>query len=118
MTADPLKGAAWCITATGKILDVPWAVYASRSYIERHGAPRSAEEIEQHFVVLCDDCGSECRAASWLRSVAPHAKIAVRCDTGYEQVGLVKSGAGLAPMLTYKGDADLVRVIGFRWDRD
>jgi DNA-binding transcriptional LysR family regulator len=94
-----------------KILDVQWAVYASESYIERHGAPQCVEDINQHFVVICDDCQSECRATSWLRSFAPHAKIAVRCDTGYEQVGLVKSGAGLAPLLTYKGDADLVCVI-------
>jgi DNA-binding transcriptional LysR family regulator len=94
-----------------KILDVQWAVYASRSYIERHGAPRCVEDINQHFLVVCDDCQSECRATNWLRSIAPRAKIAARCETGYEQVGLVKSGAGLAPMLTYKGDADLVRVI-------
>jgi DNA-binding transcriptional LysR family regulator len=94
-----------------KILDVQWAVYASRSYIERHGAPKCVEDINQHFVVVCDDSQSECRATRWLRSVAPRAKIAVRCETGHEQVGLVKSGAGLAPMLTYKGDADLIRVI-------
>jgi DNA-binding transcriptional LysR family regulator len=94
-----------------KILDAQWAVYASQSYIERHGAPQCVEDIDQHFVVVCDDCKSECRPTSWLRSVAPRAKIAVRCETGYEQVGLVKSGAGLAPLLTYKEDADLVRVM-------
>ena len=94
-----------------KILDTPWAVYASKSYIERHGAPQCVEDIDQHLIVVCDDCKSECRATSWLRSVAPRAKIAVRCDTGYEQVGLVKSGAGLAVLLTCEEDADLVRVI-------
>ena len=94
-----------------KILDVPWAVYASELYIERHGAPQSAEDIDRHFIVVCDDARSECPATNWLRSVAPRAKIAARCDTGYEQVGLVKSGAGLAPLLACEWADDLVRVI-------
>jgi DNA-binding transcriptional LysR family regulator len=94
-----------------KISDVPWAVYASKSYIERHGAPQCAEDIDRHFVVVCDDSKSECPATSWLRSVAPRAKIAARCDAGYEQVGLVKSGARLAPLLACERDDDLVRVI-------
>lgn len=94
-----------------KIADVPWAVYAGKSYIERHGAPHCVEDIERHFVVTCGDPIADCPSASWLRSVAPRARVAARCDTGYEQVRLVKSGAGLALMMAYERDDDLVRVI-------
>lgn len=94
-----------------KIADVPWAVYASRSYIERHGAPESAEDINRHFVVACCE-SADCSAARWLRSVAPHATVAAYCDTGLEQVLAVKSGVGLAPLLTYHEESsELVRVI-------
>jgi DNA-binding transcriptional LysR family regulator len=94
-----------------KIADVPWAVYAARSYIERHGAPRCAEDMERHFVVSCDDRTSECPGTKWLRSVAPHARVAASCDTAYEQMRLVKSGAGLAPLLACHRDDEFVRVI-------
>jgi len=94
-----------------KIADVPWAVYAARSYIERHGAPRCPEDIKRHFVVTCDDPNSECPGTTWLRSVAPRAKVAAWCDTGSEQVRFVRSGAGLAPLLAYKRDDEFVRVI-------
>jgi DNA-binding transcriptional LysR family regulator len=34
-----------------KIADAPWAVFASRSYVDRHGAPACVADIEHHFVV-------------------------------------------------------------------
>jgi DNA-binding transcriptional LysR family regulator len=43
--------------------------------------------------------------------VAPHATVVVRCETGSEQLRAVRSGAGIAPLLTHNEDADLVRVI-------
>lgn len=92
-----------------KIADVGWAVYASRSYISRHGAPECLEDIEHHFVVACN-C-SEGHAEKWLRSVAPHGTVVARCDAGSDQLRAVKSGAGLAFLLAYQRDDDLVRVI-------
>jgi DNA-binding transcriptional LysR family regulator len=34
-----------------KIADNPWAVYASRSYIERHGRPERPEDINHHAII-------------------------------------------------------------------
>jgi DNA-binding transcriptional LysR family regulator len=52
------------------------------------------------------------RAARWLRSIAPHATIAARCDNWPGLLLAVKSGAGLAPMPIADGDRDgeLMRV--------
>jgi DNA-binding transcriptional LysR family regulator len=94
-----------------KIADAPWAVYASSSYIERHGAPARVEDIERHFVVACGGAIADYPAARWLRSVAPHSTVAARCDNWSALVLAVKSGAGLAPLLAYQGDSDLVLVI-------
>jgi DNA-binding transcriptional LysR family regulator len=94
-----------------KIADVPWAVYASKSYIDRHGAPACPDDIRRHFIVMCN-CGSrEGVAERWLRSVAPHATVVARCDTGSEQLRAVKSGAGLALLLAHQRTGDLIRVI-------
>lgn len=94
-----------------KIADAPWAVYASRSYVERHGAPARVEDIGRHFVVACGGSISDYPAAKWLHSVAPHATVAARCDNWSGLVLAVKSGAGIAPLLAYQGDHELVRVI-------
>ena len=96
-----------------KIAEVPWAVYASRSYVERHGRPERLEDIEHHFVVACDGEIANYAAAQWLRSVAPHAKVAARSENWPGLVLAVKSGVGLGPLPTHHGDQEkeLVRLI-------
>jgi DNA-binding transcriptional LysR family regulator len=96
-----------------KIGEGHWGVYASRSYVERHGRPERPEDIERHFVVAFDGAIAHYPAAQWLHSVAPYATVAARSDNWPGFVLAVKSGAGLAPLLISEGDRDdeLVRVI-------
>jgi DNA-binding transcriptional LysR family regulator len=58
-----------------KIAEGPWAVYASRSNIERHGRPERSEHIGCHRVVKCDGIIAEHSAGRWLRLVAPQATL-------------------------------------------
>jgi DNA-binding transcriptional LysR family regulator len=96
-----------------KIAEASWAVYASREYVKRHGRPDSLQEIERHFVVACGDSIAHYPGAQWLRSVAPNAAVVTRSDNWPGLVLAVKSGAGLAALMTFQGDSDteLVRVI-------
>lgn len=96
-----------------KIATGHWAVYASRSYVERHGRPERLEDVERHFVVACDGEISDYPAARWLRSVAPHATVAARSDNWPGFVLAVKSGAGLGPLPINHGDreSELVRIL-------
>src|SRR5687768_16554444 len=97
-----------------KIADSLWAVYASRRYIEQHGAPQRVEDLERHLVVGLDESMAKHRAATWLARVAPNAKIVARNNSVLGLVYAVKSGIGLAPLPTALGDnePDLVRVLG------
>jgi DNA-binding transcriptional LysR family regulator len=96
-----------------KIAEASWAVYASPAYIERHGRPDSPQDIERHFIVACGDSIAHYPGAQWLRSVAPNAAIVTRSDNWPGLVLAVKSGAGLAALMTFQGDSDteLVKVI-------
>ena len=96
-----------------KLADAPWAVYASRSYVERHGRPECPEDIKRHSVVAFSSGMAEHSAARWLRSVAPHATVAARCDGVPALVLAVKSGAGLGPLpvALAERESDLVRLI-------
>ena len=96
-----------------QIAKVPWAVYASHSYIERHGRPECLKDIEHHVVIAYDGEIADYAAARWLRSVAPGARVAARSENWPGYVLAVKSGAGLGPLPIHHGDREreLVRLI-------
>lgn len=97
-----------------KIADVPWALYCSRAYLERHGRVECAEDINRHAVIEFDGDIRDHHAAQWLRSVAPNATVVARSNTVPGLMMTVKSGAGLAPLpMPLAGrEADLVGVFG------
>jgi DNA-binding transcriptional LysR family regulator len=96
-----------------KIADSPWAVYASKSYVKRHGSIRTIDDINKHAVVRYDGEMSDCRAARWLREVAPNARVAARSDNLPALTMAVKSGAAAAPLPVVVGeDEDFVCVFG------
>lgn len=96
-----------------KIGDSIWAVYASRTYIERHGRPQRLEDLAQHALVGFDDTMAKHRIAAWLRRVAPNAVLAARSNSVLGLVYSAKAGVGVAPLPIALGDAepDLVQVI-------
>jgi len=96
-----------------KVADSIWAVYASRTYIDRHGKPASVADLRQHSIVGFDAPMAKHRAASWLAEIAPDANIVVRVTSILGLVSAAKSGAGVAPLPTALGDveAELVQVI-------
>jgi DNA-binding transcriptional LysR family regulator len=91
-----------------KIAEGAWGVYASRAYVERHGAPVCPTDIVHHSVVESNHW-----AAHWVRRVAPGARVAAHSDSWAGLLMAVKSGAGVAPMPHVIGDreGELVRVI-------
>jgi DNA-binding transcriptional LysR family regulator len=97
-----------------KIADVPWAVYASRSYVERNGKPRRPEDIKDHSIIELTGEIAALGAARWLPSKAPQARITGQASNVPSVLLAVKSGAGLAPLPEPLADLDqdLVRVIG------
>ena len=99
-----------------KIADVPWAVFGSKAYAERHAKPLRPEDIAKHSVVEFDGPMKRHAAALWMRSVAPRARIAARGESVSEIMMAVKSGVGLAPLPTpfAKREIDLVMVLESR----
>lgn len=96
-----------------KISDNPWAVYASRDYIARHGRPRDVSEIGRHALIGLDGSLADIHSAKWLRSVAPDAVVAVRSNSVIGLLLMVRTGIGLATLPVHIGDAedDLERVL-------
>lgn len=80
------------------IANSPWAIFASQSYIRRHGRPEGPEDLDQHAIVEFAGELAANHAARWLRAVAPKATISARGDSMLGVLAAVKSGAGLAPL--------------------
>jgi DNA-binding transcriptional LysR family regulator len=97
-----------------KIGDSLWAVYASRTYIERHGRPQRIEDLAQHALVGFDDTMAKHRITSWLNDVAPNTTLAARSNSVLGLVYSAKAGMGIAPLPIALGDAepDLIRILG------
>jgi DNA-binding transcriptional LysR family regulator len=97
-----------------KIADVPWALYCSRHYADRHGRVERTEDLDQHAIIEFDGGIRDHHAARWLRSVAPNAKVVARSNTVPGLLMTVRSGAGLAPlpMPLATGDPDLICTLG------
>jgi DNA-binding transcriptional LysR family regulator len=95
-----------------KIAEVPWAVFASRDYVERRGAPATLADIGRHDIIQFDGPIADHTAARWMKSIAPHARVAARCTSTPALVLAVKSGAGISPLpiIAVEREPDLVRL--------
>jgi DNA-binding transcriptional LysR family regulator len=96
-----------------KIADSIWAVYASKTYIERHGRPANAGELARHALVGFDDTMARHRIAQWLRQVAPDVPLAARSSSVLGLIYSIKAGIGVGPLPVPLGDAepDLIQVL-------
>jgi DNA-binding transcriptional LysR family regulator len=96
-----------------KIADSIWAVYASRSYIDRNGAPHSVEDLKHHPLIAFDESMTRHRLSTWLHEIAPAAQLAARSNSVLGLVSAAKAGMGVAALPTALGDAepDLVRLL-------
>lgn len=93
-----------------KVAEVPWAVFASRSYIERRGSPLTLEDINAHDVVRFDGPIADHTAERWMKAIAPNARVAARCTSTPALVLAAKSGPGISPlpMIAAQQEPDLV----------
>jgi DNA-binding transcriptional LysR family regulator len=108
--AAPVEGALF----GRKVGEVEWALYADRSYVERHGGVSTLAEIGRHAVVQFDGGLTDHPAARWLQRTAPEARIVARSSNLATLLMAVKSGTAIAPMpMTVEGrDTNLIRLCG------
>jgi DNA-binding transcriptional LysR family regulator len=97
-----------------KIAEVPWGIYASRSFVERHGQPSTPADIDGFSIIELVDEIESLPAARWMKKHAPKARVAARCSNVPSVHLAIKSGAGIAPLPSVYAAADdeLVCVLG------
>jgi DNA-binding transcriptional LysR family regulator len=81
-----------------RVADVPWAIYASRDYVARHGQPRQVEDLNDHFLVGGEDRCAGIHAIKWMMEVAPRGRVQIRGNTLTNIYQAVRAGVGCGPL--------------------
>jgi DNA-binding transcriptional LysR family regulator len=80
-------------------------LYASPTYLERHGAPDFAAGCPGHRLVSGLDGSEVPQLANWLAEVAPRATVALRTDSPEAQLQATLCSQGMACLPRLRGDA-------------
>jgi DNA-binding transcriptional LysR family regulator len=90
-----------------------WSVYASSSYLARHGKPSVRGRLRGHLVVGLDPELRGTVGARWLAQQGNLADVPLTCNSLLSQAAAVVAGLGLSPLPCLFGDreASLARVV-------
>jgi DNA-binding transcriptional LysR family regulator len=78
-----------------------FALYASRSYLERRGTPRALEDLAAHDFIGFDAALDDLPQLRWLRRNVPAPRWCVRATTTTAQVLACAEGLGIALLATF-----------------
>jgi len=79
-----------------RLMHIAYEAYASRAYLERHGAPDPATGGEGHSLITMDTAFSELADVGWLTRLLPEARFAGRSNNRDVQARMCAEGAGIA----------------------
>lgn len=97
-----------------KLGETVWAIYCAKSYAERHGAPRTIEELKlDHQIIEGSGEIQKLDPLLWLKALAPKSQAAIRCNSVANLIAAVRSGAGIGslPCFAAAVDESLVRCL-------
>lgn len=95
-----------------------WTLYCSREYAERHGVPKTREQLLQHAIVGGGGGKLWLHYEAWLRSLGLEDRVAMHQSSSTGLLSAVRSGFGLAvlPCVVADAEPDLVRCLPPRDD--
>ncbi len=83
-----------------------WALYCSKDYAARHGAPRTLEEIKGHPIVGGGGGNLWVHYQAWLKALGLEDQVAMHHATSGGLLSGVRSGFGIAVLPCIVADAD------------
>ena len=90
-----------------------WTLYCSREYGERHGVPRTREQLRNHSIIGGGGGKLWLHYEAWLRSLGLEGQVAMHHATSTGLLTAVRSGFGIAvlPCIVADAEPDLVRCL-------
>jgi DNA-binding transcriptional LysR family regulator len=98
-----------------KLVTIGMTLYASESYLERHGAPRLDQGLEGHVVCAYGGEIASIPPAAWLVDNGAKARVVLRINSMLGITRSVAAGVGLSLLPCFLGDAEpLLRRVSAR----
>ncbi|MEO8811490.1 MAG: LysR family transcriptional regulator [Caulobacteraceae bacterium] len=91
--ARPTQGALFARGIGG----VRVGLYAHRSYLQKHGEPRTLSELDAHTLIGYDRAVPSARVLEQLRLPVAREMFAFRTDSDLAQIAALRAGFGIAP---------------------
>lgn len=88
-----------------KVADVSYGLYASHSYLNRHGAPDFQKKGAGHNVVSLCPSDVNVMHVEWLESMLPHASVLLRTNGLQSHIQTVAAGDAMAALPRVMGDS-------------
>ncbi|MCP3467281.1 MULTISPECIES: LysR family transcriptional regulator [unclassified Bradyrhizobium] len=95
-----------------RIGSIALGLYGSRAYVEAHGVPRTAADLEKHRLIGWDPVLAFLPLARWLSDIAPEPNFVFRAHTMGAQLVAAEASLGLAVLPAFIANRlGLVRVL-------
>jgi DNA-binding transcriptional LysR family regulator len=78
-----------------KVGEINLGFYATAAYLDRHGAPTSFEELEQHAVIGFDSPAYSVRELPGINMEVTRETFTFRCDSDVAQFAAIRAGFGI-----------------------
>lgn len=97
-----------------------WTLYCSREYADRHGIPRTRDDLKRHSIIGGGGGKLWLHYEAWLRSLGLEGQVAMHHASSTGLLSAVRSGFGIAvlPCVVADAEPDLVRCIPPRDDHN
>jgi DNA-binding transcriptional LysR family regulator len=89
-----------------RLCDVGWSLYASESYVERAGLPKTAVDLANHDIIGFDDTMAKSPGAIWLDQHKRGARIVVRCNSLVSALNASLAGMGVTMLPCFLAEAE------------
>jgi DNA-binding transcriptional LysR family regulator len=95
-----------------------WTLYCSREYGERHGVPRTRDELKHHAIIGGGGGKLWLHYEAWLRSLGLEGQVAMHHSSSTGLLSAIRSGVGIAvlPCIIADAEPDLVQCLPPRKD--
>lgn len=96
-----------------RIADVRFHLYASETYLQHHGVPRTVADLGRHHMIDSVRQLNAFPQVDWLRRNAEGARVAFTGDNIMVQLSALQAGLGIMPLPTYmvRGKPDIRRLL-------
>ena len=90
-----------------------WTLYCSRDYAERHGVPKTKQELKNHALVGGGGGNLERAYSAWIHEFGLDDQVAIHHGTSTGLLSAVRSGFGIAvlPCIIADDEPDLIRCL-------